>query len=95
VELAFDGREGLRKALELHPDVVLCDIGLPGIDGYLVASELRQNPSTADTKLIAVTGYGTEEDRRRAREAGFEEHLVKPVTPDRLQQALAGIGAGE
>jgi PAS domain S-box-containing protein len=95
VEVAFDGREGLRKALELHPDVVLCDIGLPGIDGYSVASELRQDPSMALTRLIAVTGYGTDEDRRRAREAGFELHLTKPVTPDCLQQALSGVTGEE
>jgi CheY-like chemotaxis protein len=88
VELAFDGREGLRKALESRPDVVLCDIGLPELDGYSVASELRRHPATALTRLIAVTGYGTEDDRRRAREAGFEAHLMKPVTPERLQQLL-------
>jgi len=88
VEVAYDGLDGLRKAREFHPDVVLCDIGLPGMDGYSLASELRRNPSTALARLIAVTGYGTEADRRRAREAGFEAHLTKPVSPDMLEEVL-------
>jgi CheY-like chemotaxis protein len=67
-----------------RPDVVLCDIGLPGLDGYGVASALRRGPETAAVRLIAVTGYGDEEDRRRSREAGFDVHLVKPVDPERL-----------
>jgi two-component system CheB/CheR fusion protein len=71
------------------PDVVLCDIGLPGLDGYGVVGELRRNPATAQARMIAVTGYGAEEDRRRSRAAGFDLHLTKPVDPDDLQDALA------
>ena len=67
---------------------MLCDIGLPGLDGYAVARRLRQNPSTAKARLIAVTAYGRDEDRRRSHEAGFEQHLVKPVGPDDLRRAL-------
>jgi PAS domain S-box-containing protein len=84
VTLAYTGPEGVRAALQARPHVVVCDIGLPGMDGYAVAHVLRQHPETAKTRLIAVTGYGQEEDIRRAREAGFDDHLVKPVDPDHL-----------
>ena len=73
-----------------QPDVVLCDIGLPGLDGYGVARKLRGDPATAQARLIAVTAYGQDEDRRRSHEAGFEQHLVKPVDPDDLRRALDG-----
>jgi len=89
VELAFTGPSGLAAARRFHPEVVLCDIGLPGMDGYGVAEALRADPHTASVKLVAVTGYGQEEDRRRAMDAGFDIHLVKPVDPHHLQQVLA------
>ena len=88
VAVAYCGHGGVRAAQQYRPDVVLCDIGLPGLDGYAVASRLRQNPSTAKARLIAVTAYGQDEDRRRSHEAGFEQHLVKPVDPDDLRRAL-------
>jgi CheY-like chemotaxis protein len=88
VTVAYSGPEGVNMAEQWHPDVVLCDIGLPGLDGYGVARRLRQNPSTANARLIAVTGYGTEDDKRRSREVGFDAHLVKPVAPDALQGVL-------
>jgi CheY-like chemotaxis protein len=69
--------------------VVLCDIGLPGLDGYGVARALRRRPETSGARLVALTGYGAEEDQRLSREAGFDRHLVKPVGPEQLQQALA------
>jgi CheY-like chemotaxis protein len=67
---------------------VLCDIGLPGLDGYGVARELRLNPTTARARLLALTGYGQDEDFRRTREAGFDYHLVKPADPKKLQRLL-------
>jgi CheY-like chemotaxis protein len=67
----------------------LCDIGLPGLDGYGVARELRRNPATARARLLALTGYGQDEDRRRSREAGFDFHLVKPADPEELHRLLA------
>ena len=88
VAVAYSGDDGVQAAEQYRPDVVLCDIGLPGLDGYAVASRLRQNPSTAKARLIAVTAYGQDEDRRRSHEAGFEQHLVKPVDPDDLRRAL-------
>ena len=78
-----------------QPDVVLLDIGLPGITGYEVAEQLRRQPEFARTLLVAVTGYGQEEDRRRSREAGFNHHLVKPVSPETLHDVLAAyVAAG-
>lgn len=92
VTVAYTGPEGVKAAEEWHPSVVLCDIGLPGLDGYGVARQLRRNPATAKTPMIAVTGYGAEEDRRRSREAGFDRHMVKPVDPEVLHQALSALG---
>src|SRR5205807_6743794 len=74
VSLAFSGPEGVLTARTLQPDVVLCDIGLPGMDGYQVAQAVRQDPAIAATHLIAVSGYGQEEDRQRSHEAGFVEN---------------------
>jgi two-component system CheB/CheR fusion protein len=88
VLVAHTGPEGVRAALAWRPDVVLCDIGLPGMDGWGVARQLRREPATAAARLIAVTGYGTDEDRRRSREAGFFRHLVKPVEPQELVALL-------
>jgi signal transduction histidine kinase/CheY-like chemotaxis protein len=89
VTLAYSGPEGLEAAKSVRPDIVLCDIGLPGMDGFQVAGALRRNPETAEARLIAVTGYGQEEDRRRALAAGFDVHLVKPVDPEKLLGYLA------
>ncbi|HEX6320728.1 MAG TPA: response regulator, partial [Burkholderiales bacterium] len=88
VSLAYTGQEGLRAAKQLHPDVILCDIGLPDSNGFVVAGALRGDPDTAGVRLIAVTAYGADEDRRRARAVGFDLHLVKPVDPDVLLEKL-------
>jgi CheY-like chemotaxis protein len=90
VRTAYTGPDGVKLAEEWPPDYVLCDLGLPGLDGYDVARELRRHPSTAQTHLIAITGYGSDEARRRSREAGFERHLAKPVAP---QEILSLLGA--
>jgi CheY-like chemotaxis protein len=88
VAVAFSGPEGVKAARAWRPDVVLCDIGLPGLDGYGVARALRHDPTVATALLIAVTAYGQEEDRRRSQQAGFDYHLVKPVDPEVLQALL-------
>jgi CheY-like chemotaxis protein len=88
VELASSGTDGVSAARRFHPEVVLCDLGLPGMTGYEVAAQLRRDPETASVKLIAVTGYGRDEDRRRSKEAGFDLHLTKPVDPTQLRQLL-------
>ena len=77
--VAFDGPKALETAAAFHPEVVLLDIGMPGMNGYQVAKQLRQMPGLEQTLLVAISGYGQEEDRRRSREAGFQHHLVKPV----------------
>jgi CheY-like chemotaxis protein len=90
VEVAFDGASGLAKARASSPEVVLCDIGLPGMDGYAVARALRAAPETSTVFLIALTGYGQDDDRRRALEAGFDAFLIKPVDLEALRRLLAG-----
>jgi PAS domain S-box-containing protein len=90
VEVAHDGLLALDVARRLHPDVVLLDIGLPGMNGYEVARQLRSLPEFRDTVLVALTGYGQSQDRRRSEEAGFDHHLVKPVSTDALL-ALTGV----
>ncbi|HZT82863.1 MAG TPA: PAS domain S-box protein, partial [Gemmataceae bacterium] len=92
VAVALNGPAGLEAARGHRPDVVLCDIGLPGgTDGYAVARALRGDPATATAYLVALTGYGAEEDQRRAVEAGFDLHLTKPVDFANLQAVLAEL----
>jgi signal transduction histidine kinase/ActR/RegA family two-component response regulator len=88
VALAASGREGVEAARRFLPAVVLCDLGLPEMNGFEVAVALRHDPATAGARLIAVTGYGRDEDRRRSREAGFDLHLTKPVDPIALRRLL-------
>jgi CheY-like chemotaxis protein len=83
---ATEGLQGLAMALDLKPDLVLCDIGIPGIDGFEVARRVRSHPDLAGTRLVALTGYALPEDVAKAREAGFDEHLAKPVDPDALRR---------
>ena len=90
----YDGPHAIESSVSYRPDVVFLDIGLPGMDGYAVAGRLRERPETARSVLIAVTGYGQEEDRRRSRRAGFDRHLVKPVDPQSLQALLASVQQG-
>ena len=85
---AFDGISALEVAREFRPEVVFLDIGLPGKDGYQVARELRDLPQMQSALLVALTGHGFEEDRKRAAEAGFDLFHVKPVAPDTLQMLL-------
>jgi CheY-like chemotaxis protein len=89
VEEAADGPSGLARALEGAFDVALIDVGLPGLDGYAVAERIRAAPVGRRLRLVALTGYGQPEDRRRAREAGFDAHVVKPVDPDDILPLLA------
>jgi CheY-like chemotaxis protein len=89
VRTAHDGPSALALARRQRPDYVLLDIGLPGLDGYKVAAELRKDLDCRDTVIIAVSGYGQEEDRRRSQEAGFDHHLVKPINHDELILLLA------
>jgi PAS domain S-box-containing protein len=90
VDEAADGVTGLVRAETTRPDIVLVDIGLPIMDGYEVARRIRSRRGAAPI-LVAITGYGQADDRRRAREAGFDAHLTKPVSPDHLAHVLAAL----
>jgi PAS domain S-box-containing protein len=89
VAVAHDGKSAIDRTIQFRPDVVLLDIGLPDINGYEVARSIRTLPGLPQPRLIALTGWGQQEDKRLAEQAGFDEHWTKPVDPDRLQ-GLAG-----
>jgi PAS domain S-box-containing protein len=91
VAVAFSGPEGIEKARDYRPQVVLCDIGLPGMDGFAVARALRAEPEVKGAYLVALSGYAQPEDVQRAAEAGFACHLAKPASIDKLNQILASV----
>ena len=93
VAVAYDGHSALELVRNERPSVVLLDIGLPDIDGYDVARAIRAQPEGAPVFLIALTGYSREEDIQRARDAGFDRHLVKPVDLSALTAAIAAVAA--
>jgi len=88
VRLAHDGPGAVAAARDYRPEVVLLDIGLPGMDGFAVAAQLRKE-GIGGRMLVALTGYGEKQDRDKARQVGFDHHLVKPIDPDILQKLLA------
>ena len=92
---ASDGLEAVQKAEELQPHVIVLDIGLPGMNGYDAAREIRRLTSPAAIKLVAVTGWGQLEDRRRSLEAGFDLHVTKPVDLTTLQSLLGSPRAAQ
>ena len=87
VRLAHDGPGAVAAARDYRPEVVLLDIGLPGMDGFAVAAQLRKE-GIGGRMLVALTGYGEKQDRDKARQVGFDHHLVKPIDPDTLQKLL-------
>ena len=89
VEVRYDGASGLEAARRNPPDLVLLDIGLPGMDGYEVASRLRAEPATKGIRIVALSGYGRHQDRSRSLEAGFDGHLVKPIDLETLRSVLS------
>ena len=89
VEVASDGQQGLDAIIAERPDIALVDIGLPRLDGYELARQVRQRFSQAEVHLIALTGYAQTSDRETAFRAGFDEHLSKPIHPDELARVLA------
>ena len=91
VVVAMDGKKGLETAREFRPEIVLCDIGLPDMNGYDVAQAMRADPLLKSAYLVAVTGYGQEEDRRRAVRSGFDFHLAKPVRKDELEMLVTKL----
>ena len=91
VEIAYDGIEAVQAAAKFLPDVVLLDIGMPNLNGYDAARQIRQQTWGRDMVLIALTGWGQEQDRERTRAAGFDAHLLKPVDHAVLLKLLASI----
>jgi CheY-like chemotaxis protein len=91
VQTAYDGAQAIQKADEFRPDVIVIDIGLPVVDGHDAGRRIRQFDWSHRTTLIALSGWGHEEDRERSRAAGFDHHLVKPVDLTALNQILADL----
>lgn len=89
--VAHDGLAGLAAAETFHPEIALLDIGMPRLDGFELAKRLRALPATASSRLVAVTGWGEAADRQRGREAGFDEHIVKPLEFDQLRELLVRL----
>jgi CheY-like chemotaxis protein len=92
-QTAHDGLEALDVAAAFRPDVALLDIGMPKLNGYDAARRIREQPWGKGIVLVAVTGWGQEDDRRRSEEAGFDLHIVKPVEPSALERLLAEVRA--
>ena len=88
---APDGYKGLAKAQEVNPEILICDIGLPGMDGYQVAREFRASDKLRNVYLISLTGYAQPDDLRRAREAGFQSQLTKPVDLETLRVTFSRV----
>jgi PAS domain S-box-containing protein len=95
VEVSGDGWQATISAAIFHPDIALIDIGMPELNGYEVARRIRAEPWGREMTLVAVTGWGQEEDKRRAFEAGFDQHLTKPVDPDAIERLLLEIATGK
>ena len=93
VESAYDGASGVAVARRFHPHMILLDLAMPGMDGYEVRRRLREDPALAEAFLVAMTGFGNEDDKRRTREAGFDAHLTKPVELDALMGLLNEVRA--
>ncbi|AMV40600.1 PAS domain S-box protein [Planctomyces sp. SH-PL62] len=91
VRTAFDGPETFRVLESFHPHLILLDLGLPGMSGYEIARRIRQMPDFRDVTIVALTGWGQDEDRRRTQQAGFDHHLVKPAEPAAVEAILAGL----
>ena len=84
VKVTNGGMDAINQVVGFKPDLVFLDIGMPDLDGYETARRLRMLPGGAEMRLVALTGWGQEKDRQRIREAGFNDHLVKPADPSRL-----------
>jgi CheY-like chemotaxis protein len=91
VHTAFDGEAAILSAEALQPDIALIDIGMPKANGYQVAERIRKESWGDRICLVALTGWGQEADKRRAKDAGFDLHLLKPVSPERIEQLLAEL----
>jgi two-component system, chemotaxis family, CheB/CheR fusion protein len=94
VAVAHDGPSGITRARELRPDLVLCDIGLPGMDGYAVARAFRSDEALKQVPRVALSGYALPDDLQQAAEAGFDGHLAKPPSLEKLGEIIGGLAGG-
>ena len=94
-QIAYSGLDALETAVAFRPEVIFLDIGLPGLSGYEVARRFRATPALSPMLLVALTGWGSEEDRRRSKEAGFDIHLTKPVEPAAIDDVMARLGSAQ
>jgi CheY-like chemotaxis protein len=95
VQAVHDGRTAFEAALVFRPHLILLDLGLPGMNGFEVATKVRQDPELSQVVLVAMTGYGQESDKQRSQKAGFDLHLVKPADFEEIKQILATVSATE
>ena len=93
MHLAYDGLEAVEAAARIKPDLVLLDIGLPRLNGYEACRRIREQPWGKNLVVVALTGWGQEEDRRQSAEAGFDAHMVKPLAPADLEKLLAEVSS--
>jgi len=91
VQLAHDGASSIAIAMKFRPHLIMLDIGMPGMTGYEICRAMRQEPVLKDTIIVAQTGWGEKKHRQRTKEAGFDNHLVKPVTLEDIQEILASL----
>jgi CheY-like chemotaxis protein len=91
VQVAYDGASAIAMAKNFVPDLILLDIGMPGMNGYEICQAMRQEPSLKNARIVAQTGWGQKEHHERSKDAGFNSHIVKPVTPDVLQELLNSL----
>jgi CheY-like chemotaxis protein len=88
VRTATNGEHGMKLIFQYKPDAAIVDIAMPGLDGYSVARQVRERPEHKDTRLVAMTGFGRDQDRQRSFQAGFDNHITKPARPEDLKWAL-------
>jgi CheY-like chemotaxis protein len=91
--IAHDGAEAVRLGAAIRPDLILLDIGMPGMDGYEACRQLRANPESAGAYIVALTGWGQDQDKQRARDSGFDAHLTKPADLTAVEKMLATIAS--
>jgi len=94
VRTAHDGLKGVQEAEAFRPDLILLDIGMLRLNGYDACRRIREQPRGRDVTIVAVTGWGQEEDRRRSKEAGFDHHILKPAEPADIEKLLVGLKGG-
>jgi CheY-like chemotaxis protein len=95
VKAVYESQQALAVCIEMNPELVLLDLGMPGVSGYDVCRSIRGRPEFSDIRVVAITGFAQEESRRSSDEAGFDEHFVKPVRLEELERMLDGLAPSQ